>query len=157
VSRNRIGATVAIACAALAAAPVAVAAGGGGGSGGGGGGGTTTCRPLVTQVAVGHADSGQSGIGVGATVSDCTSLSQQHIHLNVSVPGSTTVPYNTNLALNPGTVLTMNASPIGSTPGQLQYSKTYTVIATLTDTSTAPATVLATTTSSVTMPAGPVR
>lgn len=156
MSRNRIGAAVVIVCAALVASPVAAASGGGGGSGSGGGGGTTTCRPLVTQVAVSHADSGQSGIAVGATVSDCTSLSQR-IHLNVSVPGSTTVPYNTNLALNPGTVLTMNASPIGSTPGQLQYSKTYTVIATLTDTSTTPATVLATTTSSVTMPAGPVR
>src|SRR5690348_9531582 len=100
VVRNRIGAAVAMGCAALAGAPVAIAAGGGGG--GGGGGGTSSCRPLVTQVAVVHADSGESGVGVGATVSDCTSSSLPHIHLNVSVPGSTTVPYNANLALNPG-------------------------------------------------------
>src|SRR5947209_13348868 len=79
VSRNRTAAVLAMACAALASAPVALAAGG---AGGGGGGGTTTCRPLVTQVSVVHADSGESGVGVAATVSDCTAFSQQHIHLN---------------------------------------------------------------------------
>ena len=92
-----------------------------------------------------------------ATLRDCTAVSQQHIHLNVSIPGSATVPFDRDLALNPGTVLQMQAGPIGSTPGQLQYGRTYNVIATLTDTSTSPAKVLGTTTSLATMPAGPVR
>lgn len=137
----------------LAAAPAAIASGGGGG----GGGGTTPCAPLTTLVAVGHADSGESGIGVTATVRDCGVAPQQRLHLNVAVPNSGTVPANRDLAEPPGGSLTLNASPIGSTPSQLRYGQTYTVVATLTDASTSPSTVIATTTSSVTMPAGKVR
>lgn len=137
----------------LAAAPAAIAAGGGGG----GGGGTTTCAPLTTLVAVGHSDSGESAVGVTATVRNCGVAPQQRLNLNVRVPNSGTVPANRDLAEQPDGSLTFNAGPIGSTPSQLHYGQTYSVLATLTDTSTSPATVIATTTTTVTMPAGKVR
>jgi hypothetical protein len=144
-----MGAVVVVA-AALAAAPSAFAQGGGGGGGGG-------CAPLTMIVKVVHADSGRSGIDVQATMRNCTSVPEP-LALKVSVPNSTTVPFKFSsggAALRPGGSLTMSASPIGSTPGQLAYGRTYAVIGTLTRTGATPKT-LATLSTSVTMPPGPV-
>ena len=88
---------------------------------------------------------------------DCTSADQQHLHLNVTVPGSGTKPFDADLALHPGGSLSRNASPIGSTPLLLQYGYTYDVVATLTNTATTPGNVISTVTATVTMPPGVVR
>jgi hypothetical protein len=110
--------------------------------------------PLSTLVQVVHADgNGESGVNVQATVRNC-GMVNEHMHLNVTIPGSSTVPFNEDLAANPGGSLTLSASPIGSTPLLLRFGRTYNVVATLTETDTAPATVLGTTTTTVTMPAG---
>jgi len=90
-------------------------------------------------------------------VRDCTSADQQHLHLNVTVPGSGTKPFDADLALHPGGSLSRNASPIGSTPLLLQYGYTYDVVATLTNTATTPGNVISTVTATVTMPPGVVR
>jgi hypothetical protein len=152
MSRSQRRAAMLAFCTALAGAPVALASGGGGG-----GGGSQSCVPLTTVVGVAHADgNGQSGISVQATVRNC-SRANEHMHLTVTVPNSGTVPFNQNLAASPGRPLTLIASPIGSTPLLLHYGQTYTVVATLTNTDNVPATVLGTTTTTVTMPPGVVR
>ena len=141
---------------ALVVVSIAAASGGGTGSGGGGG---SVCAPLTAQVRVGHADgNGNSSISVLATIRNCTNALEP-VRLSVSVPGSGTVPFTFSTApaaLTPGVTLTMNASPIGSTPLALHYGQTYQVVATLSRTDATPAT-LATVTTPVTMPPGVVR
>lgn len=149
--------TTTITVAALAfAATIATPALGSGGSGSGGGGGA--CAPLTMVVKVVHADgNGNSGINAQATIRNCTTVPEQ-LQLNVSVPGSSTVPFNFSTgagALPAGSSVTMNASPIGSTPSQLQFGQSYNVVGTLTQ-SAPTATTLATSSTAVTMPAGPV-
>jgi hypothetical protein len=154
VKGNRFRAAASAITVALAVAPAAIASGG---PGGGGGGSSTSCA-LATIVAAVHADvNGNSAVRVRATLRDCTAVDQQHLHLNVSIPGSGTKPFDGNSALHPGGSLTTNASPIGSTPALLQFGHTYNVVATLSDTGTAPASVISTVTSTVTMPPGVVR
>jgi hypothetical protein len=68
------------------------------------------------------------------------------------VPSSGAAPFNADLGLPPGGSVVRNVSPSGSTPLQLQFGRTYTVVATLTQTTTSPARVLATTRSTVTIP-----
>jgi hypothetical protein len=136
--------------ATLVAAPTALA---GGGPGGGGGG---TCAPLTTAVKLVHADgNGNTGIMVQATIRNCTTAPEP-LQLTVTVPGSGTVPFKFTTgggALQPGGSLTMFASPIGGTPSALHFGQTYSVIATLSKTGTAPATI-STITTNVTMPPG---
>jgi hypothetical protein len=138
--------------ATLVAAPTALA---GGGPGGGGGG---ACAPLTTAVKLVHADgNGNTGIMVQATIRNCTTAPEP-LQLTVTVPRSGTVPFKFTTgggALQPGGSLTMFASPIGSTPSALHFGQTYSVIATLSRTGTAPATI-ATITTNVTMPPGVV-
>jgi hypothetical protein len=93
---------------------------------------------------------------VRATLRDCTPVDQQHLHLNVSIPGSGTKPFDGNFALHSGGSLTTNASPIGSTPLLLQFGHTHNVVATLTDAATTPGRVISTVTTAVTMPPGVV-
>ena len=144
-----------LALAALVAVP-AFASGGGPGGGGGGG---SACAPLTMIVRLGHSDgSGNSAIGVQATIRNCSNIPEA-MTLNVSVPGSTTVPFSFSTSfgrLQPGQSLTMNASPIGSTPLQLHYGQTYDVVGTLSETAPTPGT-LATVTTPVTMPQGVVQ
>jgi hypothetical protein len=110
-------------------------------------------------VKLGHSDgSGNSGINVQATIRNC-STAPEPLALNVSVPNSGTVPFKFTTgaaALLPGGSLTMNASPIGSTPLALHYGQTYNVVASLTETRPTP-TRLATISTPVTMPLGPVQ
>jgi hypothetical protein len=109
-------------------------------------------------VRLGHSDgTGNSGLNVEATIRNCSSVGQSY-QLNVSVPGSATVPFNFSTGgatLQPGRSLTMFASPIGSTPLQLHYGQTYEVVATLTETGPTPQT-LSTISTPVTMPPGVV-
>jgi hypothetical protein len=153
MSSRRPAATIIAVCAALAAAPIALASGGPGGGGGG-----ATCAPLTTAVKLAHADgNGNTGINVQATIRNCSSAPEP-LQLTVSVPGSGTVPFKFTTgggALQAGGSLTMFASPIGSTPSALHFGQTYSVIATLSKTGTAPAT-LSTLTTSVRMPSGPI-
>jgi hypothetical protein len=153
---SRLQAATLVLGAAFAAAPAALAAGGGGsGSGGGGGGGSTPCTPLVTTASVGHTDfSGNWHIGVQATIRNCTAANQLY-HINVSVPGSSELPFNADLGLPPNGSVTRFVSPGGGTPLQLQFGQTYTVVATLTRTTTSPAQVLSTVDSTVAIPAAP--
>lgn len=148
MTRARFAAT--LAGTALLAASPALASGGGGGGGGGG----QSCAPLTMLVKLAHSDgTGDSAIGVQATIRDCDSLPEA-MRLAVSVPGSATVPFafTTGPAmLSPGRSLTMNASPIGSTPLALHFGQTYDVVGTLTSGTGA---TLATVTTPVTMPPG---
>jgi hypothetical protein len=140
--------------AVLVAAPAAVASGGSGG-GGSGGKGNVPCTPLTTVASVGHTDaSGNWGIGVQATIRNCTS-SNQLLHINVMVPRSSTAPYNADLGLPPGGSVTRIVSPAGHTPLQLNFGQTYTVVATLTQTTTSPAKVLSMVDSTVNIPRVP--
>ncbi len=125
--------------------------------GGGGGGGGSACAPLAWKVQAVHADSGSTGIDVQATIRNC-SATPETLALNVSVPNSATVPFKFSsggAALPPGRSISMSASPIGSTPGQLHYGQTYSVVGTLTQTGSSPRT-LSTLSATVTMPPGPV-
>jgi hypothetical protein len=150
--RRRLRTATLILGAALAAAPTAVASGGGGTSGSGGG---ATCTPLATLASVGHTDfSGNWHIGVQATIRNCTAINQLY-HINVSVPGSSELPFNADLGLPPNGSVTRFVSPGGGTPLQLQFGQTYTVVATLTRTTTSPAQVLSTVDSTVAIPAAP--
>src|SRR5436853_5855659 len=152
--RRRLRAATLILAASLAAAPTAVASGGGGG-GTSGGGGSATCKPLATLTNVGHTDaSGNWHIGVQATIRNCTSANQLY-HVNVSVPNSGEAPFNADLGLPPNGSVTRVVSPSGGTPLQLQFGRTYTVVATLTQTTTSPARVLSTIDSTVRIPATP--
>jgi hypothetical protein len=141
--------------AVLATLPVspAVAAGRGGG---GGGGAPTACAPLTMSVKVAHADgNGNSGVNVQATIRDCSAVPQP-MRLDVSIPGSGTVPFRFTTggaSLAPGASLTMSASPIGSTPLLLHFGQTYKIVGTLTKTGAVPTT-LATVSTPVTMPPG---
>jgi len=138
----------------LAALVVVPAAGARGGPGGGGA--PAPCVPLTTSVGVAHADgNGNSSISVVATVRNCSPAAQSW-QLKVSVPNSGTKAFSFASALPAGASVTMNASPIGSTPLLLHYGQTYNVVASLTETSPTPAT-LSTITTPVTMPSGPVR
>jgi hypothetical protein len=143
--------------AALAAAPTAVASGGGGISGGGGGT-PQACAPLSIVVKLPHADgNGNTSINVQATIRNC-SAAPEPLRLDVSVPNSGTVPFKftTNgVAVPPGFSLTMNASPIGSTPLALHFGQAYNVVAALTETGSTPTT-LSTITTPVRMPLGPL-
>ena len=154
MSRNGLGATLAV-LAVLTATPTALAAGGGGG----GGGSTQACTPLTMATKVVHADgNGNSGINVQATIRNCTA-SPERLQLTVNVPNSGTVPFKFSTgggALQPGGSLTMFASPIGSTPTALHYGQSYNVVGTLTTSTGTTSTVLSTITQVVTMPAGPV-
>jgi hypothetical protein len=148
--RRRLRTATLILGAALAAAPTAVASGGGGTSGSGGG---ATCTPLATLATVGHTDfSGNWHIGVQATIRNCTSANQLY-HVNVSVPNSGEAPFNADLGLPPNGSVTRMVSPAGGTPLQLQFGRTYTVVATLTQTTASPAQVLSTINSTVKIPA----
>jgi hypothetical protein len=153
MSHRQVMAVAAVAVIAALQAP-ALASGRTGGGGGGGG----TCAPLAMIVKVSHADgNGNSGINAQATIRNCTSVPEQ-LQLNVSVPGSSTIPFKFSTgagALPGGGSLTMNASPIGSTPTELRYGQTYKVVGTLTE-SAPNAGTLATVSTPVTMPAGPV-
>jgi hypothetical protein len=132
----------------LATTPTALAQGGPGGGGSGGGG----CTPLIAVATVGRSDfSANWRIGVQATIRNCTAANQL-LHLNVSVANSGDAPFNADTGLAPGATAVRNASPAGSTPVQLQFGRTYRVVTTLTQT-TAPSTVLATSTFNVTIPA----
>jgi hypothetical protein len=152
MSRKTLILSASAALAVLAASPALAS----GGSGGGGGG--QSCAPLTTLVKLAHSDgTGNSAITVQATIRNCTTGAQP-MALNVSVPTSSTVPFNFSTgsaSLQPGKSLTMNASPIGSTPMQLHYGQTYNVVATLTQTGADPKTI-ATITTPVTMPVGVV-
>jgi hypothetical protein len=153
--RRRLRAATLILGAALAAAPAAVASGGGGGGGGTSGGSGATCTPLATVASVGHTDfSGNWHIGMQATIRNCTSANQLY-HVNVSVPNSGEAPFNADLGLPPGGSVTRVVSPSGGTPLQLQFGRTYTVVATLTQTTASPAQVLSTINSTVSIPATP--
>jgi hypothetical protein len=158
MSGRRLRAATLILAGALAAAPTAVASGGGGTSGGGGGtsgGGGSSCTPLTTVASVGHTDtSGDWHIGMQATIRNCTSANQLY-HINVSVPNSGEAPFNADLGLPPNGSVTRVVSPSGGTPLQLQFGRTYTVVATLTQTTTSPARVLSTIDSTVRIPATP--
>jgi hypothetical protein len=152
MSRKRLRAATLILAGALAAAPTAVASGGGGGGGGTSG---SSCTPLATVASVGHTDfSGNWHIGVQATIRNCTSANQLY-HINVSVPNSGEAPFNADLGLPPGGSVTRAVSPSGGTPLQLQFGRTYTVAATLTQTTRSPAQVLSTIDSTVRIPATP--
>lgn len=157
MSRIPFRATMLALSAALAAAPSAVASGGGG-TGGGGGGTPQTCAPLTTVVKLPHADgNGNTSINVQATIRNCSSASEP-LRLDVSVPNSGTVPFKFTtggVAVPPGFSLTMNASPIGSTPLLLHFGQSYNVVAALTETGATPTT-LSTITTTVTMPLGPL-
>jgi hypothetical protein len=149
--RRRLRTATLILGAALAAAPAAVASGGGGTSGSGG----ATCTPLATIASVGHTDfSGNWHIGVQATIHNCTSANQLY-HINVSVPNSGEAPFNADLGLPPNGSVTRMVSPGGGTPLQLQFGRTYTVVATLTQTTASPAKGLSTIDSTVKIPATP--
>ena len=155
--QKRLGAATLILAAALAAAPTAVASGGGTGGGGGGtsGGGGSACTPLSTVASVGHTDaSGNWHIGLQATIRNCTPANQLY-HINVSVPNSGEAPFNADLGLPPNGSVTRFVSPSGGTPLQLQFGQTYTVVATLTQTTASPAQVLSKVESKVTIPATP--
>lgn len=133
----------------LSAAPAALAQGGAGGGGGTGGG---TCTPLATTATVGQTDfSPNWHIGVQATIRNCTSANQLY-HVNVSVPNSGETSFDADTGLAPGASVTRTVSPSGSTPLQLQFGQTYTVITTLTQTTASPAKVVASTTTTVTIP-----
>src|SRR4051794_9896379 len=157
MSHRRIGAALLAASALFTAAPAALASGGkaGGGGGGGGGGGSSSCTPLVMSVGVGHSDSGASGVAAVGTITNC-STTIAPLQLTVSVPGSGTVPAKFSAPFQAGGSLTVDASPIGSTPLLLHYGQTNNVVATLTQTGANP-TVVSTITTPVTMPPGPVR
>jgi hypothetical protein len=155
MSHRRLRAATLLLAGALAAAPAAVASGGGGTSGGGTSGGGGTCTPLATVASVGHTDaSGNWHIGMQATIRNCTSANQLY-HVNVSVPNSGEAPFNADLGLPPKGSVTRIVSPSGGTPLQLQFGQTYTVVATLTQTTTSPAQVLSTINSTVRIPAAP--
>jgi hypothetical protein len=152
MSRSRSATTMLALSATLIAAPAALAAGGGGGN-------PVPCAPLVMAVKLPHADgNGNTGVNVQATIRNCTSASEP-LQLSISIPNSGTVPFKFTTgggALQPGGSLTMNASPIGSTPTALHFGQTYAVVGTLSETGPTPAT-LAPITAMVTMPAGPLR
>jgi hypothetical protein len=151
--RTRLRTATLILGAALATAPAAVASGGGGGGTSGGPG--ATCTPLATVASVGHTDfSGNWHIGLQATIHNCTSANQLY-HINVSVPNSGEAPFNADLGLPPKGSVTRMVSPAGGTPLQLQFGRTYTVVATLTQTTASPAQVLSTIDSTVKIPATP--
>ena len=136
-----------LASACVGAADAAARGGGGGGGGGG------TCTPLTTVVTVGQSDFSLNWrIGVQATVRNCTAANQL-FHLNVVVPNSGDRPFDADLGLAPGASVTRNASPSGSTPLQLRFGRSYNVVTTLSRTTSSPATVLATSSSTVTIPA----
>jgi hypothetical protein len=146
---NRLWATALVLGGALAATSGAVASGGGNGGGGGG----TQCLPLATTAAVGHTDaSGDWHIAVKATVRNCTAANQLY-HINVSVPDSSEAPFNADTGLPSNGSVTRIVSPSGSTPLQLHFGQTYTVVTTLTRTTASPAQVLSTVDSTVTIPA----
>lgn len=131
-------------------APAALAQGGAGGGGGTGGGGT--CTPLATTATVVQTDfSPNWHIGVQATIRNCTSANQLY-HVNVSVPNSGETPFNADTGLAPGASVTRTVSPSGGTPLQLQFGQTYTVVTTLTQTTTSPAKGIANTSATVTIP-----
>ena len=137
-------------------APVSIGVGPAFASGGGGGGGSS-CRPLTAKVQLSRSDSGESGINVQSTITNC-SHAPQSLALTVSVPNSATVPFTFNsggATLQPGRSITLFADPIGSTPGQLKYGQTYTVTGTLIQTKPTPTT-LGTFSTVLTMPPGPV-
>jgi hypothetical protein len=145
MSRKALIVSASVAVALIAASPAFA-------SGGPGGGG---CAPLTTVVKVPHADgNGNFGINVEATMRNC-STAPEPLQLNVVVPKSTTIPFKFSTggaALQPGRSLTINASPIGSTPTELHYGQTYNVFARLTQTGPSPKT-LATIVTPVTIPA----
>jgi hypothetical protein len=161
MSRKRLAAEIVAVLgvlAALAASPAFASGGPGGGGGSGSGGSGGGCAPLTLNVRVGHADgNGNSGIGVQATMLNCSSAPEP-MQLAVTVPNSGTVPFTFSTggaALAPGRSLTMFASPIGSTPIALHYGQTYDVVGTLSETGATPRT-LSTITTPVTMPPGVV-
>jgi|SRR3954452_1228851 hypothetical protein len=125
-----------------------------GGPGGGGGGTPAPCAPLTDTVGLARSDAtGNWAISVVATVRNCTSVGQA-IKLKVEVPGSATSAFSYSTLLPPGASFTRIASPVGSTPLQLQFGRSYNVVATLRQ--TAPVTTtLATVTTPVTIPAAP--
>jgi hypothetical protein len=91
-------------------------------------------------------------IGVQATVRNCTAANQLY-NISVRVPNSGDSPFSANTGLAGGASVTRNVSPSGSTPVQLQFGRTYTVVTTLAQTTSGSANVLATSTSTVTIPA----
>jgi hypothetical protein len=154
MSGRRVAAQSLAVLAAVVALPMAPALASGGPGGGGGGGVSAACAPLTMAVKVVHADgNGNSSVNVQATIRDCSSVPQP-VRLDVSIPGSGTVPFRFSsggASLAPGASLTMSASTIGSTPSQLHFGQTYSVVGTLTRTGPT-STTLATISTPVTMP-----